>query len=164
MKKWEKLMAKYEIELVNNKPDLWKDGDPVRPELNVAFKTHKGREVYALKDENGSYVSFCCVARTLSIPSDIMSLSSLTSVDGSIYVPYTVWSLRRGAGKMIINELLRTVRENDLGIKRVVTLSPRTEMARNFHLKNGAKEVSSNTVMVNFEYSILKEEKINESR
>ena len=86
-----------------------------------------------------------------------MSLSSLTSEEGSVFVPYTVWSLRRGAGKAIINELLREVRENDLGIKRVVTLSPKTEMARNFHLRNGAKEVSSSVVTVNFEYPISTE-------
>ena len=31
---------------------------------------------------------------------------------------------------------------------------PKTEMARNFHLRNGAKEVSSSVVTVNFEYPI----------
>ncbi len=148
---------KYEIEIVSDRPDLWKDGDPVRPELGVAYKTYPGRHVYGLKDESGEYIAFCCVARTWDVPQDIMSLSSLTSVDGSIFVPYTVWSLRRGAGKAIINELLCKVREDNLGIKRVVTLSPQTEMARRFHLRNGAKEVSSNIVTVNFEYPVTPE-------
>ena len=148
---------KYTIEIVSDRPDLWKDGDPVRPELGVSYKTYPGRAVYGLKNEDGEHVAFCCVARTWDVPQDIMSLSSLTSEDGSVYVPYTVWSLRRGAGKTIINELLRLVRENDLGIKRVVTLSPRTEMARNFQLRNGAKEVSSSVVTVNFEYPISPE-------
>lgn len=145
---------KYKIEVVTDRPNLWKDSDPVRPELGVAYKTYPGRQVYGLKDESGEHVAFCCVARTWDIPQDIMSLSRLTSEDGTIFVPYTVWSLRRGAGKAIINELLRQVRENDLGIERVVTLSPRTEMARSFHLKNGAQEVASGVVAVNFEYSI----------
>ena len=148
---------KYEIEILSDRPDLWKDGDPVRPELGVAYKTYPGRHVYGLKDESGEYIAFCCVARTWDVPQDIMSLSSLTSVDGSIFVPYTVWSLRRGAGKAIINELLCKVREDNLGIKRVVTLSPQTEMARRFHLRNGAKEVSSNIVTVNFEYPVTPE-------
>ena len=154
---------KYEIEIVSDRPELWKDGDPVRPELGISYKTYPGRQVYGLKDESGEHVAFCCVARTWDVPQDIMSLSRLTSEDGSIYVPYTVWSLRRGAGKAIINELLREVRENNLGIRRVVTLSPRTEMARNFHLRNGAKEVSSTVVTVNFEYPI-DEEAPDESR
>ena len=145
---------KYEIEIVSDRPDLWKDSDPVRPELGVSYKTYPGRTVYGLRDENGEHVAFCCVARTWGVPQDIVSLSNLTSEDGSIFVPYTVWSLRRGAGKAIINELLHQVREDDLGIKRVVTLSPQTEMARRFHLKNGAREVSSNAATVNFEYPI----------
>ena len=145
---------KYKIEVVTDRPELWRDGDPVRPELGVSYKTYPGRQVYGLKDDSGEHVAFCCVARTWDVPVDIMSLSNLTSKDGSIYVPYTVWSLRRGAGKAIINELLRLVRENDLGIKRVVTLSPRTEMARKFHLRNGAQEVASGLVAVNFEYPI----------
>lgn len=145
---------KHTIEIVSDRPELWKQGDPVRPELGVSFKTYPGRQVYGLRDSDGNYVAFCCVARTWGIPQDIMSLSSLTSDEGTVYVPYTVWSLRRGAGKAIINELLRLVREDDLGIKRVVTLSPRTEMARSFHLRNGAKEISSNITTINFEYPI----------
>jgi len=145
---------KYYIESVADKPELWKDGDPVRPELNVIYKTKPGRYVYGLKDENGEYVSFCCVARTKGIPQDIMSLSNLTSVEGTIYVPYTVWSLRKGAGKAIINALLGLAREENSGIERVVTLSPRTEMARNFHLRNGAIELAVNVVSMNFEYKV----------
>jgi len=145
---------KYIIEIVNDRPELWRDGDPVRPELGVSYKTYPGRKVYGLRSEDGNYVAFCCVARTWEVPQDIMGLSRLTSEEGSVYVPYSVWSLRRGAGKIIINELLRIAREGDLGIKRVVTLSPTTEMARNFHIRNGAYEISSTTAIVNFEYPI----------
>ena len=130
---------KYKLELVTSKPELWKSTDPVRPELGVSYKTYPGRNVYGLKDESDDYVAFCCVARTW---------------DGSVCVPYTVWSLRKGAGTAIINELLRLIRESDDGIKRVVTLSPVTEMARKFHLKNGAKQVCRNVATVNFEYTI----------
>lgn len=144
----------YSLEVVTSKPELWKDGDPVRPNLGVSYKTYPGREVYGLRDENGEYVAFCCVARTLGVPSDIMSLSSLTSEDGSVCVPYTVWSLRKGAGKTIINSLLESVKSSGENITRVVTLSPRTEMARNFHLRNGAKEIAVHIVTANFEYPV----------
>ena len=145
---------KYSLEVVNDKPELWKDIDPVRPELGVSYKTYPGRSVYGLKDSLGEYVAFCCVAQTWDIPHDIMSLSSLTSKEGTVYVPYTVWSLRRGAGKMIINELLSFVRSSCENIRRVVTLSPNTEMARNFHLRNGAREISTYVVSANFEYKL----------
>tara|TARA_B100000214_G_C23963296_1_gene626418 strand:- start:1315 stop:1755 length:441 start_codon:yes stop_codon:yes gene_type:complete len=144
----------YTLDVVTKKPDLWKDGDPVRPELGVSFKTYPGREVFGLRDESGKYVAFCCVARTLQVPWDIMSLSSFTANDGTVYVPYTVWSLKKGSGKAIINALLDKVRGSEEDIRRVVTLSPRTDMARNFHLRNGAKEIAVHVVTANFEYEI----------
>ena len=144
----------YTLDIVTEKPDLWKDGDPVRPELGVSFKTYPGREVFGLRNESGEYVAFCCVAKTLQVPWDITSLSSFTANDGTIYVPYTVWSLKKGSGKAIINALLDKVRSSEEDVRRVVTLSPRTDMARNFHLRNGAKEIAVHVVTANFEYEI----------
>ena len=43
-------------------------------------------------------------------------------------------------------------------LNRLVTLSPLTDMARNFHLKNGAKELQVNETTQNFEYDIELEE------
>ncbi len=145
---------KYELEVVTDKPALWRKGDPVRPELGVSYKTYPGRDVFGLKDSDGEYVAFCCVARTLGVPWDIMSLSSYTSKDGNVCVPYTVWSLQKGAGRAIIKELINYVRESERSITRVVTLSPRTAMAKNFHLRNGAKEIATHVVSANFEYSL----------
>jgi hypothetical protein len=39
-------------------------------------------------------------------------------------------------------------------LNRLITLSPITDMARKFHLKNGAKEVQVNLTTQNFEYDI----------
>ena len=88
------------------------------------------------------------------MPSDIMSLSSLTAEDGTIWVPYTVWSLKRGAGRTIIKQLLDLARAPDSNVTRVVTLSPNNEMARSFHLRNGAKEIATYVVTANFEYAV----------
>ena len=142
------------LEIVTHKPELWRHGDPVRPNLGVSYKTYPGREVFGLKSDAGTYDAFCCVAKTLDVPSDIMSLSNLTAKDGTICVPYTVWSLQRGAGKAIIKALLEYVKTANEGIQRVVTLSPKTEMARNFHLRNGASEIATHLVTANFEYSL----------
>ena len=143
----------YTLENVTCQPELWRSGDPVRPELGVSFKSAPGRTVYGLKAEDGSYVAFCCVARTSRVPADIMELSGFTSLAGDILVPYTVWSLQKGAGRAIIKQLLNTVCQSSLA-QRVVTLSPLTEMARKFHLRNGATEVSRNIATANFEYPV----------
>ena len=39
-------------------------------------------------------------------------------------------------------------------LNRLVTLSPLTDMARNFHLRNGAVELQVNQDTQNFEYKI----------
>ena len=39
-------------------------------------------------------------------------------------------------------------------LNRLITLSPHTEMARNFHLNNGAVELKVNEEIQNFEYKI----------
>ena len=43
-------------------------------------------------------------------------------------------------------------------LNRLVTLSPLTDMARNFHIKNGAKELQVNETPQNFEYDIVLED------
>ena len=72
--------------------------------------------------------------------------------DGKIAIAYTVWSRKRGAGKEIINKLAEWVKKNKS--ERLVTLSPLTEMARKFHLRNGAIEVKVNETTQNFEYKV----------
>ena len=43
-------------------------------------------------------------------------------------------------------------------LNRLVTLSPLTAIARNFHIKNGAKELQVNKETQNFEYDITLED------
>ena len=43
-------------------------------------------------------------------------------------------------------------------LNRLITLSPLTDMARNFHIKNGAKELQVNKMTQNFEYDIALED------
>ena len=72
--------------------------------------------------------------------------------DPSVAMFYTVWSYPRGAGRTIILEVRDYIQKNMPHIKRFVTLSPKTEMARKFHLRNGATELQVNETTVNFEY------------
>lgn len=147
------------LEYVTDKKELWESLDPVRPDLDAEFKKKTGRSVVGLKGQDGKWKAFMCYARTFLIPKDINELDIFTAEDGNIVVPYTVWSHERGAGKKIIKELLKVSQNKHMGIDRVVTLSPLTEMARKFHTRNGAEEFRMNETTVNFEYSIPKNDK-----
>ena len=72
---------------------------------------------------------------------------------GKIAVAYSVWSKRKGGGKLIVNEVFKKIKQSN-HLNRLVTLSPLTEMARNFHLRNGAFELQINNKTQNFEYKI----------
>lgn len=146
---------KYKLKRVTDNPVLWIDQDPVRPELDVDFKTAQGRGVFGLVGEDEKWKAFMCYARTFLIPRNIEELDTLTSEDGNIIIPYTVWSNEKGAGKEIINQVLQFIKNIEHNIDRVVTLSPLTKMARKFHLRNNAKEFRVNETTVNFEYEII---------
>ena len=146
-------LSDYEVVDVTCEPSLWMYGDPVRQELGVDFKSAVGRGVFGLRDFKGDYCAFMCYARTKNVPSSVSDLKEMTTVAGNIIVPYTVWSLQKGAGRQIINGVISLIKESGFA-NRVVTLSPLTEMARNFHLRNGAFEFRKNKDTVNFEYLI----------
>jgi len=141
----------YSLIEVTDNENLWFNKDPVRPELNIAFRTASGRRVFGLMDADGSYKSFICIARTTAIPSDTKELDEFTSEFGGIVIPYSVWSYHKGAGREIINQVLDLARGDD-SVLRVVTLSPLTDMAKRFHLRNSAFELRVNASTVNFEY------------
>jgi len=136
-------------------PDI-KD-DPVRPHLSAEFRTSGRNKAFALV-EGTEVLAIVCCALTFGVPTEE---KDLTSKEGHEMVvsPYTVWSYKKGAGRQIIECLLRFVQQEHQEISksywpRIVTLSPKTEMAENFHLKNGAKMIGDNENSNNFEYSL----------
>jgi hypothetical protein len=72
---------------------------------------------------------------------------------GRIAIAYTVWSKKKGGGKLIVKEVFKKIKKSN-HLNRLITLSPLTEMARNFHLRNGAYELQVNKETQNFEYKI----------
>ena len=131
--------------------------DPVRPELDLEYRTSYGRKIYGLKYQD-NIEGIVCVAFTNDVPQSVRELTLLSENanmkdNADTAIAYTVWSRKRGAGKEIIHKLLEHVKENK-DIKRVVTLSPLTPMATHFHIRNGAKQISSNPDTQNFEYTI----------
>ena len=139
--------------------------DPVRPELDNDFRTSYGRKIYGVKYKNEIY-AVMCFAFTNKIPKSVYELD-LFSRDaflqsatrdqnvGKIAIAYTVWSNKKGGGKLIVKEVFKIIKKSN-HLNRLVTLSPLTEMARNFHLKNGAIEIQVNETTQNFEYKVFK--------
>lgn len=141
--------------LINAKDDYYlnliKD-DPVRPHIPPAIRISKGREVYVLQDDfNGEIQAVICLAYCNEVPRDEIELELLTDENGSIAVFYTVWSYTKGAGRDILFAVVDKLKQSSR-INRYVTLSPKTEMARRFHLANGAVVLQENPESVNYEY------------
>ena len=139
--------------------------DPVRPELSNEFRTSFGRKIYGVKYQ-GEIHAVMCFAFTNNIPKTVDELDLLSKDAflqsahrdqnvGKIAIAYTVWSKKKGGGKLIVKEVYKMIKKSN-HLNRLVTLSPLTEMARNFHLRNGAVELQVNDETQNFEYKVIK--------
>ena len=127
--------------------------DPVRPELDIKFRTTYGRKIYGVKYKN-EICAIMCFGFTNDIPKTVEELDLMTKDAhlqstlrdqkvGKIAIAYTVWSKRKGGGKLIVKEVFKEIKQSH-HLNRLVTLSPLTQMARNFHLNNGAVELQVN--------------------
>ena len=137
--------------------------DPVRPELDNIFRRSYGRKIFGVK-YGGEIHAVMCFAYTNEIPKNIEELDKLSHDAylqsaqrdqniGQIAIAYTIWSKKRGGGKLIVKEVFKMIKKSN-HLNRLVTLSPLTEMARSFHLNNGAIELQVNEDTQNFEYKI----------
>ena len=139
----------------NKKLNFKVSDDPVRPELDLNFRLSPGRTVYALT-EDGEYKAAICLAYCNDVPTTVKELDKLSqaTINGthsSIAVAYTVWSKKPRAGRKIITDLMEIIKKDDT-VHRLVTLSPKTAMAKKFHLNNGAFILQLNTETDNYEY------------
>jgi hypothetical protein len=137
-------------ELTDELMRLLKD-DPVRPEIPADFRVNKNSRVYVLKDDQGEPVAVTCVKFLAEIPGSVDDLAN-TAVNTTTAVFYTIWSYAQGAGRRLIEAAQQDIKVNEPEIKTFVTLSPKTEMARRFHHKNGATTFRENSDSVNYQY------------
>ena len=130
------------------------EDDPVRPELDNEFRISNGRKIFGLK-YNNEIEGVVCIAFTNELPATVkeLDLMSVSEQDSQIAIAYTLWSLKKGAGKKIMKELLRYMKEQN-NIDSIMTLSPLTPMATHYHIRNGAKLIKINPTTQNFEYKI----------
>jgi hypothetical protein len=127
--------------------------DPVRPDIPLEFRVSESCRVYVLLDDEYSKPqAVVCVAHKSSVPKDVLELALVDDSPATVAVFYTIWSYSPGAGRKLIQEAQRSIRVEYKDIKTFVTLSPPTEMARTFHLRNGAGVLSVNPDTVNYIY------------
>jgi hypothetical protein len=119
--------------------------DPVRPELSLEFRQAYGRKIFGIKDEEGDIAAVMCFAFTHGVPKSVEEMDAM-SKDAAMQAVHR-------AGVHIVNEVYKMIKVSH-HIDRLITLSPITDMARKFHLKNGAKEVQVNLTTQNFEYDV----------
>ena len=138
--------------------------DPIRPELDNKFRTSYGRKIFGVKYKN-EICAIMCFGFTNEIPKNIDEFDLMTKDAhlqsirrdqkvGKIAIAYTVWSKKKGGGKLIVKEVFKNIKKSN-HLNRLVTLSPLTEMATNFHERNGAKLIQINETTQNFEYKVM---------
>jgi hypothetical protein len=127
--------------------DLVRD-DPVRPAIPTSSRIHDHAEILVLMEEDRP-AAVVCVAYLDSVPTNELELGA---VGDNIAAFYTIWSYAPGAGRRLIRAARIHIAQTRPSITRYVTLSPKTEMARKFHISNGASTLKENDDTINYEY------------
>jgi hypothetical protein len=124
--------------------DFLKD-DPVRPDIPREFRVTQHRFVAALVDEQPR--AMVCVSLKQDVPATVGDLS------GDCVEP-TIWSYVSGAASELLYSTVSEIQQKFPTVTRFVTLSPKTEMAHKFHMRNGARVFRENADTINYEYII----------
>jgi hypothetical protein len=126
--------------------------DPVRPEIPTDFRVSDGRIVAALAENQDDPDAMVCVSFHDFVPVGVDDLHNVSHVPTTA-VFYTIWSYKAGKGAELLIRAVKGIQEQYPSVTRFVTLSPKTNMARRFHLKNGAIVFRENIETVNYEYT-----------
>lgn len=130
--------------------------DPVRPEISVDFRVSANSEIFVLLAPSEGPVpqpvSVVCAAYRSAVPSSVTELLVPAAVTASVAVFYTIWSYRAGAGRELIQAARSWIEQHRSHIREFVTLSPCSDMARRFHIRNGAQVLRVNSDTVNYVY------------
>lgn len=156
--------------------------DPIRPKLFTDNTTrfHGKFRVYADVNKQGfdtTVDAIVCVVVCPFLPQSEEQLRAYAMGDmdkllqeldkvfgeddtyvGQLLCLYSLWSYTKGAGRRLVNELLEAVPLLYPSISSVVTMSPPTKMAMEFHTNNGAVLISPNVDTVNYEYVLPDDE------
>jgi hypothetical protein len=126
--------------------------DPIRPEISPEFRVQDNRFIATLLvDEQPS--AMVCISLHDFIPECVEDLQT-TSNQPTTAVFYTIWSYRAGSGAELLRRILPELKAKYPTLTTFVTLSPKTELAKRFHLKNGAVVFRENQDTINYNYSV----------
>ena len=110
------------------------EDDPVRKNIPYGWRVDgPNREMFHLEEK-----AVICVAHLEAIPTTEEELMSFGWGTFSIF--YTVWSKEKGLGRQIIIETWNLLKGQHFN-NRYVTMSPKTDMAMKFHLKNNTNKI-----------------------
>ena len=127
-------------------------GDPVRPHIPAWKRVAHNKEYFVL-NENFFVHAVTCVAYLDDIP--VIEDDLFVDVSQqNVACFYTVWSNIPGAGRELLNKTLRHIKATRQHVDTACTLSPKTLMARKFHLTNGATLYRENELTDNYVYDI----------
>ncbi len=123
--------------------------DPVRPHIPHYMRLNRNRYISGYGDPNvpGAVV---CYSILDFVPESEAELFYDDNIEYDIACLYTIWSNEKGAARKLVFEMLPYLKS--IGVKRIVTLSPPTDMAKRFHINNGAFTYRDNGHTVNYEY------------
>ena len=142
------------LHIINNLQDeflrLIKD-DPVRPEIPAEQRVNSNSQIFVLKNAANEPLAVTCVKFLADIPERVTDLADAV-INTNTAVFYTIWSYAAGAGRELIEQAQAQITQEHPEVKTFVTLSPKTEMARKFHHKNGATTYRENADSVNYLY------------
>jgi hypothetical protein len=144
-------MLSFIRELTDPLLDYLKD-DPVRPEISREFRVSGQRFVSALVEEKPR--AMVCVSLHDFVPEDVQGLDQ-DPAEPNTAIFYTIWSYAPGAASELLFATVDEIRTQFPTVKRFITLSPKTEMARKFHLRNGATIFRENNDTINYEYIVV---------
>ena len=143
-------MELYRIKDVNDPQVRVIKDDPVRPHIPLEQRINDAAEILLLR-AGEEILAATCMQWLKDIPRDEQDLIDLPK-DHNVAVFYTIWSYSPGAGQALIKAAADWLLKDYKDITNIVTLSPQTEMAKRFHIKNGATVHRTNETSVNYKY------------
>jgi hypothetical protein len=129
--------------------------DPVRPHIPLDQRINDAAEILILR-AGEEVLAATCMQWLSSIPETEEDLQTLGK-EQYVAVFYTIWSYSPGAGATLLQQAAEWLKQEYQTLTSIVTLSPKTEMARRFHIKNGASVFRDNLNSVNYRYYQKKE-------
>lgn len=130
------------------------ESDPVRPHIPLTSRANFNSRMLVLMDDQSQIQSVLCVSFSDRVITSESDLFTYRGTNPTVAMLYSIWSVHKGGGALMIPAAKSWICAAVPHVQRIVTLSPQTEMARRFHLKNGAMELQVNTDTVNFEYEL----------